>query len=331
MVDSAELTPAELDRIEDALEELDDLEGAFEDASPLVQRRLASYREILRMSRVALPLQEVPAGVLDGVLEHARASADATVLEVPHEAPRPSWWERWRTALLVPGVAVATAALVVVVINGSLVDKAPEQTHLARSEAVEAEVDKAEADSAAAAIVREEEKAEGSAEAAAATALEDAPMLEQKASAKPEPESELEPEPAAVGRTDGAGSPRWDIVARGDRARRDGDCKRASAEYAMALTDEDAHVRARAYAGLGLCDAVEGRYKEASDRYQRAKELDPQMESFIDDQRPVGAAGGGGKANRAKRAAPRAAAPATSSKASSKAKPVPQSVDQAFE
>jgi hypothetical protein len=330
MVDPAELTPAELDHIEDVLEDLDGLEGVFEDASPLVQRRLASYREILRMSRVALPMQEVPAGVLDGVLEHARQSADTTMLEAPDEAPRPSWWERWRTTLLIPGVAVATAALVVVVINGSLVGNAPEQTHLARSEAVEAKVDKAEADSAVSAIVPEEEKSEvPPAEAAGAMALEAAPMLEEKApvSAKPEPE------PAAVGRADGAGSPRWDIVARGDRARRDGDCKRASAEYAMALTDEDAHVRARAYAGLGLCDAVEGRYKEASDRYQRAKELDPQMESFIDDQRPAGAAGGGGKATRAKRAAPRAAPPAASSKASSKAnsKPAPQSLEQAFE
>src|SRR5690606_16761245 len=55
-------------------------------------------------------------------------------------------------------------------------------------------------------------------------------------------------------------TPRWDLIARGDRARRDGDCKRARDEYTAALGDADTRVRARAEAGIGLCDMAEGAY-----------------------------------------------------------------------
>jgi hypothetical protein len=74
---------------------------------------------------------------------------------------------------------------------------------------------------------------------------------------------------------------------------------------------------------------AEGRFKEAADRYQRAKELDPNMESFIEDERPRGGSGGGGNATRAKRAAPSTAS-SKSSKAKPVAKPLPKSKVDAY-
>jgi tetratricopeptide (TPR) repeat protein len=302
----SELSPAELDRIEDALEGLEHAD-ALDEHAPIVRRRLEAYREVLQLSRTALPMQEVPAGLIDGVLEQARQLAESDTVAEPPLPARRGWWARWRTTLLVPGLAMATAAAVVLIIGQSREGAPPEI--IARAEPVAEVPDKAMA-------------APGSPPASAAMderVQTAAPAQEPPAEEASAQDAEREDTPAdepAPSRDEGTASPRWDIIARGDRARRAADCKQASAEYAMALTDDDVHVRARAYAGLGLCDATEGRFKEAADRYQRAKELDPNMESFIEDERPRGSTGGGGNATRAKRAAP------ASSKTSSKAKPL---------
>ena len=53
-----DLTPADLDRLEDALEDLE-LSSALDDAQgddPVAQR-LSEYREILRIGREAMPLE----------------------------------------------------------------------------------------------------------------------------------------------------------------------------------------------------------------------------------------------------------------------------------
>lgn len=329
MGDPAELTSAELDRIEDALERLGDLDGDLVDMSPAARERLAAYRAILQVSRDALPMQDVPAGVLEGVLAHAREVAEAPALEPPLSPPRASWWDRWRTTLLVPGIAVAaTAALILVVVGPMGASESPDASADARLARAEVSVEQAahEEDASPEPTASAPGALPGAAGEAFERSLEGAAAAEDPAFGEPAPEAE-ESANDKLATDDATAGPRWDIVARGDRARRDGDCKRASAEYAMALTDDDAHVRARAYAGLGLCDAIQGRYKEASDRYQRAKELDPEMETFIEEQRPRGSRGGGGAATKAKRAAPRA----TSSKASAKPRPKAQAVEQAFE
>ncbi len=112
----AEFSPAELDRLEDALESWtgEDFAAVPEDSSfasslpASVRARLADYRDVLVLSREALALEDVPDGLLASVLEEAHASA-ASVTPIPaRRAPAgPSLWERLRRSLLLPGVALA--------------------------------------------------------------------------------------------------------------------------------------------------------------------------------------------------------------------------------
>lgn len=133
MSDSA-LSPSQLDRLEDALEDLE-LEGIpsslldpDDDDARAVADTLEVYRSILVMSRQALPSEEVPAGLLDDVLARARRAAAAA----PAPARAVPWWRRlggWGPALAFG----ATAALLVVVVlppaedapSATLADRGP--------------------------------------------------------------------------------------------------------------------------------------------------------------------------------------------------------------
>lgn len=112
----SEFSPAELDRLEDALEQWtgeqwagDDFDAVPEDSSlpaPL-RARLADYREVLTLSREALALEDVPEGLLASVLAEAHASAASAPLPAQRAPAGPSLWERLRRSLLLPGVALA--------------------------------------------------------------------------------------------------------------------------------------------------------------------------------------------------------------------------------
>ena len=124
---SSPWTAAQLDRIEDALEDLERggvpaSLGESPEAAAL-EAPLTAYRQILTLSREAMPMQEVPAGLLDGVLAEAHAAVAEAPAALPHqghtahaaaEAPR-SWWQRARATIWVPalGFAAAAAALLV--------------------------------------------------------------------------------------------------------------------------------------------------------------------------------------------------------------------------
>ena len=125
-----EFSPVQLDALEDALEDLEltGIPPEFED-DPAVSGRLAEYRDLLQLSREALPSVEVPTGVLDSVLAAAR---DEAALPAVAPQPRrddaaeskPPWWKR--LSLWVPGLAVcASAALVLVMLQGTLGDAEP--------------------------------------------------------------------------------------------------------------------------------------------------------------------------------------------------------------
>ena len=112
----SELRPMELDVLEDLLEgleqEMPGVEGLEDpEARRLVSERLADYRAILQASRDALPLEEVPTGLLDGVLEEARTSTSA-----PSADRSRSLWARLRGTFVIPGLALATAAALVMVL-----------------------------------------------------------------------------------------------------------------------------------------------------------------------------------------------------------------------
>ena len=335
----ADLGPGELDLLEDALEELE-LDGALErwaedELDPRVLSRLHDYRSVLVAAREALPLEDVRAGVLDDVLAQAQQAAAAPAAGVA--AAREPWWTRLRRSFVVPVLALAgTAALVLWVFDPEdqtkLVDppdpSAP-AAERAPAGAERAESKREQAGSAAtpvapAAAPTDAPVVPGAADPAAAadgdaTFATPKPLeLEQSAAeakldaAKKNEEKPVEDRGAtssgdvtgllggaagaggmpgqppaqtkAGGKSAGPASGRWDIVVRGDRARQAGDCVAAREEYSVALEDDEPRVRARAFAGLGLCDAAIGDEASADANYERARALDDQVDGFIESQ-----------------------------------------------
>ncbi|HWB73399.1 MAG TPA: hypothetical protein VG755_00560 [Nannocystaceae bacterium] len=344
MADPAEFSPVELDRMEDALETLE-LADVHDEPSIAVRRRLTDYRQILALSRAAMPMVEVPRGLLDNVLAEARAAAEVPVVTPDPIVPAPpSLWTRMRRALLLPGVALATTAALVLLI----VERDDKSADAPVSGAAQ-EIAKNDQARGGAKVVSETRAAEDRAkseepppppESAAGIAApgspstppttavpqaapaiapkEEAPVAETKGDlgradeqaegdlAKQKPADAIEAERVV----DGDATPRWDIIVRGDRARQKNDCGTAKSEYTLALDDMDTRVKARAYAGLGLCEAANGRRSAADAAYKQARDLDPEIATWIDENRPRGGSSGSSNAARAAKK-PKAAPPQT--------------------
>ncbi|MEM7160283.1 MAG: hypothetical protein AAF799_46020 [Myxococcota bacterium] len=119
----AEFSPEQLDRLEDALEGLEDelFEPAADDP---VDERLVEFREILELSREALPMEDVPSGLLDGVMAEARQAA---ANGAPAAAAEGSWWSRLTGGAWLPTLAFAgSAALLLVMLWPSGAEEAEE-------------------------------------------------------------------------------------------------------------------------------------------------------------------------------------------------------------
>ncbi|MCA9704449.1 MAG: hypothetical protein KDK70_01220 [Myxococcales bacterium] len=296
-----EWSPAELDRLEDALEDLE-LEGTLErwledEPSPRVRECLEDYRALLLASREALPLEEVPAGLLDGVLAEAQRAARVA----PAVVVRESWWARWRRSLMVPALALAGTAALVLWIGrptdeAALADPTPRTPTAERTRTVklsfdeEPEAEEVDARShvaepAAAPPPPKEARSEAEGTEEQLVQPTEIPALEPLGDAPgqaPELGAELKKDEPA--RPAGPASGRWDIVSRGDRARQAGDCATARQEYSLALEDDEARVRARAFAGIGLCDRQAGDEPAADANLERARELDAEIDGFLDSQ-----------------------------------------------
>lgn len=355
MAEPFAFSPDELDRIEDALEQLE--EGVDVDDLPQrVRDRLTTYRDILIASRDALLIQDVPSGLLDRVMQEAHAATVAEgvlgISPVPeHPELRPSRWTRWKRTLLIPGVAVVgTAALVLVIVQPTLEDEAGPVATTPRTAPADVQQDGAVSEPEAAAVppmqnddhdelAREEGQEEPAAEPGelleiATSRAPDRGARDREdrnagaaagvvagAEAKP---SAPPPKKAAELADDKGGSPRWDLIARGDRARRDGDCGTGRIEYQRALATDDARVQARANAGLGLCEASDEMMSAARSYYDRARELDPEVGRFIEAERP----GGSSEASPKKRSSVKSK---TSTPNAAPQKSKPTASDDAFE
>jgi hypothetical protein len=141
------LSPAQLDLLEDALEDLElgglpsALLDPHDDDARAVVDTLEVYRSILAMSRQALPTEDVPPGLLDDVLAEARRAAAAPA-KVERAVP---WYRRlggWGPALAFAG----TAALLVVLVRPTSQDS--EAPAIARQESEERKADSAPASAA---------------------------------------------------------------------------------------------------------------------------------------------------------------------------------------
>ena len=308
----ARLGPDELDRLEDALEGLEELED-LHDPSEAVSNRLADFQLILQASREALPLEDVRPGILDGVLSEARMSATDIITPTPESPVAPSFWARLRGAWLIPGLAVAGSAALVLILVSPMAADSP-QPEKAGAVAVNDDASQVRAEVPAAheqgAAEAEEsvppvanQPSPGDANYGAALAPPAEPPATAPAPAKrsgagkrvapttPSPEPARDLSPATPGAAlDAAGSEDkatvsakgWNAIEEGDSAREGGDCFSARNHYARALDDGNDSVRARAYVGLGLCKRNDGNSAAADEYFDKARELDEDAVKFAD-------------------------------------------------
>lgn len=314
MAEPVRFTPQELDRIEDALEGLEDFE-VFDDPSPEVRDVLAQYRQVLVDTRQGMPLEEVPAGVLDAVFAEAHAAVAQPQASVVAATPasqsadeaeeKPGFWRRLRRSFLIPSVALAgTAALVLWIsrpgdnpegmdqpeVAAAKADGAAFEREKEKPTAAKDAVDNESLPPPAAAAPEPEADAPAAAEIPAPAQQEAVPDLSLSGADQSnvgelnkllDEKPGVEEKPADSKQERGEDSVGWASIERADRAREDGDCAAARSDYMIATEDDDAKVRARAYAGLGLCSAQQGDDVGAEDSYERARGIDPGVDSFI--------------------------------------------------
>lgn len=289
----AEFSPQELDELEDALENLEDVEdlAALGLADPL-RERLEDYQNVLRVSRDALPLEDVSDDVLAGVLAEARAARTPT-------PDRPSLWKRWRAALIPAFALAGTTAAVLWIVkpdDPSTVELARTPTEDATETESPGTASPAATPEAAGAVAAEEVFADDDAEASADAEREPAKeeVADAKQSSKPGAPARKadgndaydaapapEPKPAEpVIDKEGA----WDAIEAGHRARKRGDCDNAERLYRQAeqVAPND-KARAALWAGLALC--AEQRGADGSKYERDAEAADPSIRAMIERER----------------------------------------------
>lgn len=298
----AEFEPRQLDAIEDALEGLEALDSlealGLDEAST---ERLDAYREVLRVTRDAMPMEAPAAGLLDGVLAEARAAAGsskstATSSTKPVENKRFSW---------VPWLAfAASAAAVLWFIRPPADGVEGSEPTLAMADDAKATAEKEDA-APSSVVAKDDARAAAEAEPA-----EEVPAAEELAAGASRPGAPVEP--AAALPTDGAAPKKkrsrsdakpkaiaedlpeetkgplpdkdtaWDDLTRAHSQRRRGECRSAKSLYRTLTTEGlSATVRGQAYAGLGLCEEFDGVSASASTHYASARKLVGDIDGWI--------------------------------------------------
>jgi tetratricopeptide (TPR) repeat protein len=293
MADPAPLSSDELDRIEDALEDLEGID-AIDDASPRVRERLAAYRDLLALSREAMPLEEVPPAVLANVIAHAHeAVAEPAAIAQPAAEPRPSFWQRMRRSFLVPTLALAgTAALVLWIARPNANEAVLDRPTIAAKSSPTSSAD-APATDASSIVAPEPAAAAVTEKAAESKNAQDEIVDDPNAQLDPLGEASGAAEqkvPAALPQAGDEDKEKpadlpasgWSAIERADAASKAGDCRSAREDYNYAAEDEDPRVRARAHAGLGLCDRAAGNTDAAEENFAKARTLDSTIGDFID-------------------------------------------------
>jgi hypothetical protein len=79
----------------------------------------------------------------------------------------------------------------------------------------------------------------------------------------------------------------WGSISAADRLRRAGNCEAAKAEYRPLTGNGDRRVRARALAGLGLCEDAAGNEDAAETWFSKARKSDPDIAGFISHERAL--------------------------------------------
>ncbi len=304
------LSPDELDRLEDALERW--TEGSFEPgpedsllAAPL-RERLDGYREVLGHARAALPIEDVDDDVLAAVLAEARRGESKS----RREAARPSLWERLRRSMLLPGVALAgSAALLLYVVqpepelslNAPASEDAPTKREEARlapeagpAPAAPSPAEAQESPSAAGAGADKlgggeiaADPAEAVAPGAPVSKTSDAKAERPKAKSARKDDALAEEKEDLPGlgdmpTTDADKEELRDTLEKADKALGRSDCKAAMDGYMAAMKMDGAPVeRAQARAGYAICLQQQGNDATADKYFSKARELWPGIDSWV--------------------------------------------------
>lgn len=311
----SELTPEELDHLEDALAVLGEPEarGELDALSPRSRERFDAYAAIVALAREAMPLEDVPPGVLDGILAEARRT-EAT--PAPPRERGPGLWERLRRSFALPGLALAgTAALLLWAIQpvderltppgASEAAPSPAALRAEDGEGSPGQTQSVPTQTAPKAMI--EAPAESADEAVEAADLKDSQTAAQAPAAEgagyelPAPGSAPRPTRAKAKKADAEAPPPLpgldvreearvdadketvrDQLDAGDRARHRGDCGAAAREYTeVARSTGPAAERARALVGLGLCREAAGDPSAAERYFDEARALDPAVATWL--------------------------------------------------
>jgi tetratricopeptide (TPR) repeat protein len=329
----AEFSPAQLDLLEDALE---DPELLPDGASPALRDRLESYRAILGLADEAMPMVDVPDGLLDSVLAEARNSP---AIE-PEIAASPGLWERLRRSFVLPGFALAATAVLLIVV---LRPDDPDFGDMSE-EAASATPAKAEASSAESPVIEARPEADVVPAAPPTDEAADGDERELIEASKTEPAAEAEPSPMPASKDakrlrtvkskksaakadapasgGGLGDPFAEaddeeevdaddkdalrsLLQQADSDRLRGRCGDAAAAYKKLLGTKG-NEEARALMGLGLCAEAQGDDNTATDYYRRAKAINPALDSLISSERKKLTAPRDSKKSTAKKSKPKA-------------------------
>lgn len=298
-----DFSPDELDRLEDALADLG-REGAIGEVPERLRARLGEYEQILALTREAMPLEEPREDLLAAVLAEARVQAAPAA--TPQARRRgPGLWERLRRSLLLPGVALAgTAALLLWWVQpgdeeaprpmaAAPAPAAPEARSPAPPQAVSPDMPKEEK-----AIERAADDSPADEAAVAPAAGGGAPAADRRDAAVTKAKKAEAPPPAPLPGLDVQEQARVDIdketlrdqLERGDAARERGRCAAAEDEYlAVARSKGPAAERARALLGLSMCSADAGRATDAARYLAEARRLDPSVGRIMEreERRPA--------------------------------------------
>jgi tetratricopeptide (TPR) repeat protein len=294
--------PRQLDQLEDALDDLDDL-GSLE-LSPAVTERLAEYQSVLALCRAALPVEEPRVDLLADVIAEAHAVSRRAKLREPiHASPWRRFWDRWR-GTVIPSLALAgTAAAVLLLIEPEReLDRTDERlsantqereqprppSEPASEQTVEAEAGEggaAPAEPPATDSDDAKDPVAGQPQASPPPGTSKTSKLRKRSSsgagiatptAKP---SEPAPEPLSKDDT-------WTELERANADRRRGDCDRARTRYEQIIAaSSDSLAIARSQAGIGLCLEQDRRTAEADRLFEQARATNPGVDAWIDGQR----------------------------------------------
>lgn len=317
----ADFSPTELDQIEDLLEELefsDALPGA--DLSSELGQRLGEYRDILRMSREALPLEEPDVSLLAGVMAEARQTAfNATttaagvvagthVEEGTDLKSRSSWLSRW-----LPALALATSAAGVLfwmrpeLEEASGFDSTPQPLASRDSDEGSASAKSNVRDPSDAVAQRESHDSEAEdaptadgplepGEAAsdevrrsqgdAAPASTSGKSYVRPANNRPKPKEGVEEDGEQVVPEPIDKDQAWSDLERAHSLRRGAECRTARALY-RGLEDEGlkSNIRAQALAGRGLCEEFDGNPSLAQALFSQARALRLDIDGWVSAER----------------------------------------------